>query len=264
MTTVTFSDTADTMDDTTRTAQALLQAYRSGTPVAAADFPLPDAAAAYAVQATLARALGCDDGATAMFWKSGGPRRDAVLTHAPLPPARIWTSPAQSGTARLRLRYIEAEIALRLGQDVDATRAAGLDLAAAEALVDAMCVSIEIVDSRWTEGLQAPALAKLADLQSHGALVLGAWQPFASRDWARQTCALTIGSAPPQHFTGTHPLADPVFVLPAWLVHATRGGAVLRAGTVVTTGSWCGMPQAQAGDHVEVCFDGVGSASVRV
>ena len=36
---------------------------------------------------------------------------------------------------------------------------------AATALIDAMCVSIELVDSRWTDGRDAPALAKLADLQ---------------------------------------------------------------------------------------------------
>lgn len=264
---VTIPPTADTphaMDETERAAQALLQAYRTGTPVAASGWRLPDMQAAYAVQASLARALGCSDGSVARFWKSGGPRRDAVLTHAPLPPGRVWHSPADAGTAPLRLRHIEAEIALRLGEDVDATRAAGLDHAAAQSLVDAMCVSIEIVDSRWAEGLQASALAKLADLQSHGALVLGEWQPFVQRDWAHQTCELTIGPAPPQRFTGTHPLGDPAFVLPAWLVHATRDGGVVRAGTVVTTGSWCGMPQAQAAEQVAVRFDGLGSARVRV
>ena len=47
---------------------------------------------------------------------------------------------------------------------------------------------------------------------------------------------------------GTQALADPLFVLPAWLRHATRGGAVVEAHSVVTTGTWCGLLQARAGD----------------
>ena len=50
--------------------------------------------------------------------------------------------------------------------------------------------------------------------------------------------------------------------LPAWLKHATRGGRVLQAGSVVTTGTWCGILHAQAGDTVTVKFDGIGEARV--
>jgi 2-keto-4-pentenoate hydratase len=55
-------------------------------------------------------------------------------------------------------------------------------------------------------------------------------------------------------------MGDPTCVLDAWLRHATADGATLRAGTVVTTGSWCGMLEAAAGDAVEVAFDGIGVA----
>jgi 2-keto-4-pentenoate hydratase len=127
-----------------------------------------------------------------------------------------------------------------------------------------MCVSIEIVDSRWAEGLDAPPLAKLADLQSHGALVLGAWLPFTARDWTRQHCRVQIGSLPPRDFTGTHAMADPAFVLPAWLRHATRDGATVPAGTVVTTGTWCGILPGQAGDLITAEFTGIGDASVQL
>ncbi|MBL8348823.1 MAG: fumarylacetoacetate hydrolase family protein [Burkholderiaceae bacterium] len=226
---------------------------------------LPDAAAAYAAQARVAAALGWFDDAPPRHWKSGGPSREAVATHAPLPPAGVWTSPAQAGAWPFRLRGIEAEVALRLREPVDAGRAAALDLEGARALVDAMCVSIEIVDSRWAEGLQAAALARLADLQSHGALVLGPWVAFdAARDWSTQSCEVRIGAQPVQRFRGTHSMADPAFVLPAWLRHATRDGAVVAAGTVVTTGTWCGLPMASAGDAVEVIFDGIGSAAVQL
>jgi 2-keto-4-pentenoate hydratase len=73
-----------------------------------------------------------------------------------------------------------------------------------------------------------------------------------------------IGSQAVQRFRGTHAMADPCHVLPAWLRHATRHGAVLQAGTVVTTGTWCGLLPAEAGDMVEVAFDGIGLATVRL
>lgn len=251
------------MTDIDTAVTRLLQARRDRTPLPAP--ALTDAKAAYAVQTAVARTLGWFGDAVPMHWKSGGPSRDAVLTHAPLPPAGVWTSPAEARAWPFTLRVIEAEVAVRLREPVDAKRAAALDLEGARALVDAMCVSIEIVDSRWTEGLQAPALAKLADLQSHGALVLGAWVPFdAERDWSAQTCRVRIGAEPVREYQGTHSLADPVFVLPAWLRHATRDGATVTAGSVVTTGTWCGMLMAQAGDAVEVVFDGIGEARIQL
>jgi hypothetical protein len=54
----------------------------------------------------------------------------------------------------------------------------------------------------------APGLPddKMADLQSHGTLVLGDWVPFASRDWSRQRCTVHIGARETVERTGTHPL----------------------------------------------------------
>lgn len=254
-----MNETKDTDDAVAR----LLQARREGRQQPAA--PLADATAAYAVQARVAQSLGWFGAAPPRHWKSGGPSREAVATHAPLPPAGVWTSPADARAWPFNLRCVEAEVALRLRLPVDGARARRLDLAQARTLVDALCVSIEIVDSRWTEGLQAPALAKLADLQSHGALVLGDWRPFeATRDWSSQVCRVRVGAQPEREFRGTHSMGDPAFVLAAWLRHATRDGAVVPAGTVVTTGTWCGILSAQAGDEVRVEFDDLGSATVQL
>jgi 2-keto-4-pentenoate hydratase len=252
-------------DPINTSADALIHARRTFTRVHAIALPrLPDAHAAYAVQAAVARALAADAYGPARHWKSGGASRGATPTHAPLPDAGVWTSPADARHWPLHWRGIEAEIALRLGREVTPDRAATLDADSATALVDAMCVSIEIVDSRWAEGLDAPALAKLADLQSHGALVLGTWLPFRPHDWAQQRCRVQIGTLPPRDFTGTHTMADPAFVLPAWLRHATRDGVTVSAGTVVTTGTWCGILPAQAGDLITAEFHGIGSASVQL
>lgn len=247
-------------------AAALLQAHRQQRPVDALALErlLSGPEEAYAVQEQVGRDGGWFGTGVPQYWKSGGASRPAVLTHAALPPRHVWPSPAKSGDTHFNMRLIEAEVALRLGRDVAPAEAAALTHEAAPALVDAMTVSIEIVDSRWQQAREAAALLKLADLQSHGALVLGEWKPFAPRDWEKQTCTVQIGSAAPQRFQGTHSLADPAWLLPIWLRHVTRHGASVPRGTVVTTGTWCGMLEAQKGDRVRVVFEGVGEAEVQL
>ncbi len=248
-------------------AAALIAAREQQRPADAA--PLADiltsAEQAYAVQALVLRALDGPDAATVpRHWKSGGPSRTATLTHAPLPASGVRNSPADMRDLHFNIRLIEAEVALRLGQPVTPAQAAALTPEAAVALVDGMTVTIEVVDSRWQDLPRVPALLKLADLQVHGALALGAWAPFVAREWSAQTCEVTIGTQAPQHFAGTHSLRDPAWLLPLWLRHATRDGATVPAGTVVTTGTWCGMLKAQAGDLVTARFAGVGEASVQL
>lgn len=254
------------MPDIDDIATALVNARRTGE--AAASLPLAQALAepaqAYAVQERVARALGWFGDAPPRWWKSGGPSREALLTHAPLPPAGVKPSPADLSKQPFQRRGIEAEIALRLGRAVDAALAATLDVDSARDLLDAMAVSIEIVDGRWSEGMQAPALLRLADLQTHGALVLGDWVPWQARDWAAQHCRVRVGQRLDEQRTGTHSCGDPAWVLPAWLRHATRGGQVVPAGTVVTTGTWVGILDAQPGERVEVVFEGIGEAAVQL
>ncbi|MDM0079575.1 fumarylacetoacetate hydrolase family protein [Variovorax sp. J31P179] len=246
--------------------QALTRARRDSTLALAASLAdaLGDAGDAYAVQQRVAEELGWFATSPPRHWKAGGASRDAELTCAPLPPEGVWPSPARAGGRPFHLRGIEAEIALRLGREVDQALASTLDARSAPALVDAMAVSIEIVDSRWREALDAPALFKLADLQSHGALVLGDWVPFVARDWAAQACTVRIGSQATVERRGTHSLGDPAHLLPAWLRHATRNGGRVAAGTVVTTGTWVGILDAAEGDLVSAEFPGIGRASVQL
>ena len=247
-------------------ADALVAARRHRAALRAAEWTaaLHDAGDAYDVQDAVARQLGWFDGAPPRHWKSGGLARDAALTHAPLPPAGVRTSPARLHDLHFHAPGIEAEIALRLGSDVTAARAAALRHDDAAALVAEMMVSIEVVDSRWLEGSAAPALLRLADQQSHGALVLGEPVPWRHVDWAGVRCSVTVGAQPPVVRTGTHALGDPAWLLPIWLRHATRHGDVVPAGTVVTTGTWAGVVPATQSDAVEVAFEGIGRATLAL
>jgi 2-keto-4-pentenoate hydratase len=246
-------------------AQALLAARRDRTTIDATRFTdtVRDAEEAYAVQDTIWKGAG-GTGTFPRWWKSGGPSRDATLTNAPLPDPGVWSSPADARSFHFNFRLVEAEIALRLGRDVTPEEAKALTPERAPALVDAMCVSIEIVDTRWQQRAAVSALLKLADLQAHGGIVFGDWVPFAQRDWSQQRCTVRIADQPVREFRGTQSLGDPTWLLPTWLRHGTRHGATVPAGTVVTTGTWCGMLPAEAGQLVVVQFDGIGEARIQL
>lgn len=70
---------------------------------------------AYAVQDAVAALLGWR-ASGANCWKSGGPSRQAQPTHAELPRAGVWPSPADGRNWPFTWRGIEAEIALRMGR----------------------------------------------------------------------------------------------------------------------------------------------------
>ena len=258
----------DLPEDAYSIADALWWSRKLGERVAhGADvaYMLRDAADARAVQNALAiTRKWWPAGSVPRYWKSGGPSRAAALIHAPLPEPGVQAS-ATTATAPatvFSLRGVEGEIALRMGQDVTAEQAAALTPESARALVDACAVAIEFVDSRWREGTQAPALTLLADGQCHGGLAISDWQDFAplrQHDWSQQTCTLQVNDGALQSFTGTHSLQDPTWLLAAWLQHVTEHYGTVAAGTVVTTGTWTGCPEVQAGDLVTVSFDGLGA-----
>lgn len=252
------SDSSDTV------VQALLHAWRGGP--AADDLALREQvgslAQAYAIQERLFAAIGNPPGVP-RYWKSGAPSRADTMRHAPLPVHGVRPAGCALDGLHLRHRWIEAEVALRLGRAVTPADARGLAFADAAGLVDAMAVTIEVVDTRWASGRGAPPLLKLADLLVHGALVLGDFVAFAPRDWAAQECRVRVGDAT-HVFRGSLGIGDPLWVLPEWLRHVTRHGATVPAGTVVSAGSWCGLLDAAAGDAVVAEFQGIGRAGVQL
>ena len=247
-------------------AAALAKAWREGRSLDASAWQcdVGNAAQAYEVQQHVANAMGWFDSTIPGHWKSGGPSREAVLTHAPLPPTGVRAGPTNYADMHFNAPGIESEIALCLGEAVTPERAAALTPETATKLIDAMTVSIEIVDSRWQDPVNASALLRLADQQSHGALVLGAWVPYVARDWATQACETRIGTNAVDLRRGTHSMGDPAWLLPIWLRHVTRNGATVPAQTVVTTGSWVGVLPVQKGDMVVVDFPGIGQAEALV
>lgn len=249
-----------------RVAQALVQARREGLALDERAWvdAVPDAATAYAVQDAVARQMGWPDARSALHWKAGAPNTQAQPTFAPLPVQGVQQAPAARARSGHFIAGIEAEVAFRLAREVSLEEALQLGAAGGPGLFDAMAVSIEVVDSRWQGGMAAPALLRLADLQAHGALTLGAWVPFEARDWPRQAGSVRIDGVEQGPYRGTHPCGDPLWVVPAWLQHVAARCGRVAAGTVVTTGTWCGMVWLEGPAEVLVAFEGIGEAALAL
>jgi 2-keto-4-pentenoate hydratase len=213
--------------------QALATCHRHGTRLHAADWTgaVHSEAEAYAVQDGVAAALGWP----LDRWKSGGASAQGPFSHSPVNPV---AGPALLG--------VEAEVALRVNAD---------------GVPEAMCIAVELVASRWAEGLDAPALLRMADFQSNAGLLLGAWQPFRTLDWGQLEWRLAIAGQPDIVRRGGHSLADPAGVLSAWLAHVTRNGRTVAPGAVVTTGAWGGLHAVSGDAHGTLAIEGLGEFS---
>jgi 2-keto-4-pentenoate hydratase len=173
-------------------------------------------------------------------------------------------SPARLGAADYHRPGIEIEVAFRLAKTLtagDFPLDPSLDAAQ---LFDAMTVSIELVDFRWQGRDAAPPMLRLADLQSHAALVLGDWVPIKAIDWTHQLASLEINGKEAGPDEGTHPCVDLLWAATQWARHAVARHGELAAGSVVTTGSWCGMVWLDGPSHVVARFDGIGQTTLTL
>ena len=250
----------DTLQDI---AAALVAARRSG--IAADETPWHDTPLSpddiYALHDRVAAELGWNADPTApSTWKGGGPTTTSVATFARIPAPFVLASPGRLEAKDFHRLGIEIEVAFRLARDVSAPDLAARAVQAPEALFDAMTVSIELVDFRWKGEAQAPALLRLVDLQSNGALVLGEWVPIRPVDWAAQVATLAVDGKQVGRYQGAHPCGDPMWMGPQWLQHAVARHDRLAAGSVLTTGSWCGMVWLDGPAEVHAAFDGIGEA----
>jgi len=156
---------------------------------------------------------------------------------------------------------VEGEVAFVFRQNLP-DRAVPYSRNEVAAVVDA-CAAIEIVHSRFDIANPLSNLEKLADSIMNGGLVCSA----TNADWRAlnlETIAVTLsvnGQPIPGKNRG-HPLGDPLGVA-VELANMWRSKGGVRAGQIVTCGSYTGLDYLKPGDTCEVAFAGLGTASVR-
>jgi 2-keto-4-pentenoate hydratase len=241
------------------TAQLLLAARRGHTQLNGRDVLPASTADAYQVQDLTVAELGPIGG-----WKVGAKNATSAPACAPLPLAGVLPSGATLTGQPWQLRGVEVEAALRLGRDLDPHG----QLLSAEELApffDAVLPVIEVVETRLLDRASCDPLSQLADLQSHGALVLGPASPMPATllDLSTLQAHLWFDGQRTASTLGGNPAAD-LWRLIAWLaLHCAQRGQPLRAGQIITTGSCTGLLSAPDGAHVEAEVVGLGRVELR-
>ena len=210
---------------------------------------------AYLVQRGVAAQLGPIGG-----WKVGHSPATGVFTCAPLPRTGVYPSPAAIDAACTE-RGIEAEIAVTLAADLP-PRDAPYGEADLRAAIESAHPAIEVLQSRFADPAAVDGLSKLADSLGHHALVVGPAMPhWDGVDLLRETVRVVVNGQKIKTATG-NPGGDMLKLL-VWLANtgaAWAGG--LRAGQVVTTGSWTGADTVSAAGRAQVVFTHMGAAEV--
>lgn len=219
----------------------------------------PDTEAAYAVQDATMAGLGPPAG-----WKVGakGPTQEPAC--APLPAPGVLDSGAALRGPPWRTRGIEVEVAVRLGKDLIPT-SGELDIATVRDAIDTVLPVIEVVETRLADWRDSPPLAQMADLQSHGALIIGppAKMNPGDLDLRNLQAYLAFDGQPVASTRGANPAGD-LWRLLGWLArHCAQRGQPLRAGQIITTGSCTGMLFAPEDARVQAQLAGIGTVELR-
>jgi 2-keto-4-pentenoate hydratase len=194
---------------------------------------------AYAAQAATLRLL---DARTA-GWKVGAksPAADAPIQGAPLAADGVHRSGVRLSRQAFGRAGLELEVAFVFDRTFEAHSGPYSDDEVIAA-IDTLHASIEVVASRFSAWPEVDKLWQLADLQNHGALVVGEGVrcddafPFVS-----PSMTFTLDDAPLFDGKPANPAGDPRRLL-AWTInHSVSRGIAFERGTIITAGSYTGL-----------------------
>jgi 2-keto-4-pentenoate hydratase len=251
----------NTLERVENAAQHLVAARRAGV----AGPLLPDACRPDDIETTLAiqRRVAELLGETIGGWKCAVP-----------PPGRVIVAPIFASTIRpsgqpfsvgsdAPIVRIEPEIAFVLDRDLPA-RDRPYDEDDVRGAIRETRLALEVLGCRYADPSRATALELLADGQFNRGLCVGPVVPDHLYPTFGGTVALALQGGVNRTIDGRHPDGHPIKPL-LWLVNflAARGEPV-RAGQIVTTGSYAGVIDVPLGQPLTVRFDELGSIAVEL
>lgn len=150
---------------------------------------------------------------------------------------------------------IEPEIAFVMGSEL---KGPGVCAAEAEAAVDHVVASLEIIDSRVTDW-RITIVDTIADNASSAGVVTGQTPlKLSDIDLASIKCRLLVDAQPVASGVGQAVMGDPINAL-VWLANTLGArGIGFRPGDVVMPGSLTAAQPVRAGSVVRAEFDGLG------
>jgi 2-keto-4-pentenoate hydratase len=192
---------------------------------------------AYAAQEATLRALHADIGG----WKVGAKSADGPIQGAPLPANGMHKTSARLALHAFGKAGLELEVAFKLGRRFEPGSGPYRDEDVLAA-IESVHASIEVVASRFAAWPDVEKPWQLADLQNHGALIVGEGVPYdAAFPFVAPSMTFTFAGAPLFQGDPANPAGDPRRLL-AWTVnHSVSRGLAVERGTLVTAGSYTGI-----------------------
>jgi 2-keto-4-pentenoate hydratase len=224
---------------TTSLSQLLADARRARTTLDALppDRLPADADAAYAIQHEILSACGARIGG----WKIGAKSASGPIQGAPLPDTDLYADGARLAREGFAPLGLELEVAFRFGRRFEpSVTPYGEDEVLAG--LGSIGATIEIVASRYASWPAIDKPAQLADLQNHGALVVGEFTRYREDfPFVAPSLRFEFNGRDVVETTPANPAGDPRRLL-TWLVnHASSRGIAVTPEMVVTAGSYTGM-----------------------
>ena len=242
-----------------RAAELLAQARRSRTPLdrLPEDCRPVTLADAEAIQAALVSRLGD----RIAGWKVAR-LPDGQLAYGVIVGARVVHSGGTVEAADVPLLGAEAEIAFRFVDDAP-PRGDPYSFDDVAARVVAFG-AIEIVASRYRDYHNTPVVERNADFMSNGAFVVGADQAgWRSMDLVGIPVSIAFDDTTIVERTGGHVTGHPLH-LAVDMVNALRATTGVRAGQMMTTGTYTGLNFAKGRQRVTVRFAGFEPVTIRI
>lgn len=247
-----------TRNEIDRAVSLLVAARRTGRLIDALprDARPKGVAEAHAIQEATVVALGDAIGG----WKVAAPI-DGHLVRGAIMRSLMFDSPARVSATLAPMMGVEAEVAFRFERDLPARER---DYAYGEVAGAVVAFpAIEVVATRFSDYARTPLLDRAADFVSNGAFVRGPAVPdWRRHDLSKLEAVLTIGGTEIVRRIGGHAAGDPLLPAVA-LVNDLRRDAGVKAGQVMTTGTYTGMNLAQPGQAVTASFSGFGAVEMQ-
>ncbi|APT81857.1 2-keto-4-pentenoate hydratase [Corynebacterium ammoniagenes] len=160
-------------------------------------------------------------------------------------------------TASFIAPKVEPELAFTLNADLPADAS----LAQVQEAIDTVHLAVEIIDSRianWDIRL----VDTVADNASCGAIVLGDAIDVELGELAGVEATMTLNNEAAGSGKGSDVMGDPLIPL-QWLAQTLgEQGTLIKAGSIVLTGSFCGAVAFAPGDKLDVDYGTHGSLSL--
>ena len=219
-----------------------------------------DGAAACAIQHDILRILNAPIGG----WKIGAKSDTGPIQGAPLPASDLHADGARLPREAFTPLGLELEIAFRFGRCFEPSTTPYSE-ADVHAGIGSIGATIEIVASRYAAWPKVDKLAQLADLQNHGALIVGEFTPYREDfPFVAPSLQFSFEGQDVVKATPANPAGDPRRLL-TWLVnHATSRGIAVTPEMVVTAGSYTGMYFPQSADMVSGRIEGLAPVSLTL